>query len=115
MRPAAQPTASLSAGSQTWPLSSMRRDATGVPPTAREVPRDRHQRRARPGRLDRGRVPGSKFNGEIAAVRQDMVERGMIKVLDLMMLRKDDAGELEIFELSDLQDGELGALRTEEA
>jgi hypothetical protein len=48
-------------------------------------------------------------------VLQDMVERGMIKVLDLMMLRKDDAGELEIFELSDLQDGELGALRTEEA
>ena len=59
--------------------------------------------------------PGSKFNGEIAPVLQDLVERGLIKVLDLMMLRKDDAGELEIFEVSDLQDGELGELRTEEA
>jgi len=59
--------------------------------------------------------PGSKFNGEIAPVLQDLVERGLIKVLDLMMLRKDDAGELEIFELSDLEDGELGELRTEEA
>ena len=59
--------------------------------------------------------PGSKFNGEIAPVLQDLVERGLIKVLDLMMLRKDDAGELEIFEVSDLEDGELGELRTEEA
>jgi hypothetical protein len=59
--------------------------------------------------------PGSKFNGEIAPVLQDLVERNLIKVLDLMMLRKDDAGELEIFELSDLEEGELGELRTEEA
>ena len=59
--------------------------------------------------------PGSKFNGEIAPVLQDLVERRLIKVLDLMMLRKDDAGELEIFEVSDLEDGELGELRTEEA
>ena len=59
--------------------------------------------------------PGSKFNGEIAPVLQDLIERDLIKVLDLMMLRKDDAGELEIFELTDLEEGELGELRTEEA
>ena len=59
--------------------------------------------------------PGSKFNGEIAPVLQDLVERGLIKILDLMMLRKDDAGELDIFEISDLQEGELGELRAEEA
>jgi len=59
--------------------------------------------------------PGSKFNGEIAPVLQDLVERDLIKVLDLLMLRKDDAGELEIFEASDLEDGELGELRTQEA
>jgi Family of unknown function (DUF6325) len=59
--------------------------------------------------------PGSRFSGEIAPVLQDLVERGLIKVLDLMMLRKDDAGGLEIFELSDLEDGELGELRAEEA
>ena len=58
--------------------------------------------------------PGSKFNGEIAPVLQDLVERGQIRILDLMMLRKDDAGELEIFELSDLDEGELGELRMEE-
>ena len=59
--------------------------------------------------------PGSKFNGEIAPVLQDLTERGLIKILDLMMLRKDDAGELEIFEVSDLEGGELGELRTDEA
>jgi hypothetical protein len=59
--------------------------------------------------------PGSKFRGEIAPVLQDLVERGLIKVLDLMVLRKDDAGELEIFEISDLAAGELGELRAEEA
>jgi hypothetical protein len=59
--------------------------------------------------------PGSKFNGEIAPVLQDLVERGLIRILDLMMLRKDDAGELDIFELADLDEGELGELRTEEA
>ena len=42
---------------------------------------------------------------------QDLVDRGLIRILDLMMLRKDDDGELEIFELSDLDDGELGELR----
>ena len=59
--------------------------------------------------------PGSRFNGEIAPVVQDLVDRGLIRVLDLMMLRKDDAGELDIFELSDLEGGELGELRTAEA
>ena len=59
--------------------------------------------------------PGSKFNGEIAPELQGLVERWLIKVLDLIMLTKDDAGELDILELSDLQDGEFGELRTEEA
>ena len=59
--------------------------------------------------------PGSKFNGEIAPVLEDLAERGLVKILDLMMLVKDDAGELEIFELSDLEGGELGELRTDEA
>jgi len=58
--------------------------------------------------------PGSKFNGEIAPVLQDLVERGLIRVLDLLMLRKGGDGELEVFELSDLAEGELGELRAEE-
>src|SRR3954467_5638611 len=60
--------------------------------------------------------PGAEFNGEIAGTLDDLVERGIIRVLDLLILRKSEDGELEVFELSDFEeDGELGGLRTYEA
>ena len=59
--------------------------------------------------------PGSKFNGEIAPAILDLVERGLIRVLDLLVIKKDDDGEFEVFEMSDLDDSELGELRHDEA
>jgi len=59
--------------------------------------------------------PGSEFKGEIAGVLDDLVARGTIRVLDLLILRKDDDGELEVLELSDFGDDELGGLRAYEA
>ena len=59
--------------------------------------------------------PGSKFNGEIAPILRDYVERNLIKVLDLLIIKKDDDGDFEVFELTDLEDGELGELRAHEA
>ena len=58
--------------------------------------------------------PGSRFNGRIAPALADLVERDLIRVLDLLVLKKDAEGELEAFELSDLDDGELGGLRSHE-
>jgi Family of unknown function (DUF6325) len=58
--------------------------------------------------------PGSKFKGEIAPILDDLVERGTVRVLDLLLIRKDDAGELEFFELSDLDESEMGSLRAYE-
>jgi len=55
--------------------------------------------------------PGSRFNGEIAPVLADLVGRGLIRVLDLLILKKDDDGALEAFEVSDLDESELGELR----
>jgi hypothetical protein len=55
--------------------------------------------------------PGSKFNGEIAPALVDLVERDLVRVLDLLILKKDADGSLEAFELSDLDEGELGGLR----
>jgi hypothetical protein len=46
--------------------------------------------------------PGSRFNGEIAPALRDLVDRDLIRVLDLLVLKKDADGELESFELSDL-------------
>jgi hypothetical protein len=59
--------------------------------------------------------PGSRFNGQIAPVLLDLVERDLVRVLDLLVLKKDDDGSLEAFELSDLDQGEIGELRTYES
>jgi hypothetical protein len=58
--------------------------------------------------------PGSKFTGEIAPALRDLVERDLVRVLDLLVLKKDSDGSLEAFELSDLDDGEIGELRSYE-
>jgi hypothetical protein len=59
--------------------------------------------------------PGSRFNGQIAPALNDLVERGLVRVLDLLVLKKDGDGSLEAFELADLDDSELGELRSYEA
>ena len=59
--------------------------------------------------------PGSRFNGEIAPALADLVDRDLIRVLDLLVLKKDSEGTLEAYELADLDDTELGALRSHEA
>jgi Family of unknown function (DUF6325) len=58
--------------------------------------------------------PGSRFSGEIAPALRDLVERGLVRVLDLLILRKDTDDTLEAFELSDLEDTEVGELRHHE-
>ena len=54
--------------------------------------------------------PGTKLNGEIAPIIKNYVDRGLIKVLDLVFLKKAD-GSLEAFEASDLGVSEIGELR----
>ena len=55
--------------------------------------------------------PGSRMNGEIVPALLDLVQRDLVRVLDLLVLKKDDDGSLEAFELSDLDEGEIGGLR----
>jgi hypothetical protein len=59
--------------------------------------------------------PGSRFNGEIAPALRELVERDLVRVLDLLVLKKDADGTLEAFELSDLDPAEIGELRNYEA
>ena len=59
--------------------------------------------------------PGSKFNGQIAPALRDLVERDLIRVLDLLVLKKDADGSLEAFELSDLDVGEIGEFQDYES
>jgi len=58
--------------------------------------------------------PGSKFNGEIAPALVDLDKRGIVRILDLVLLRKGTDGSLEAYELTELDDSEIGELRSYE-
>jgi len=58
--------------------------------------------------------PGDRFKGEIVPALEDLVERGIVRILDLLIMRKDEDGSLEAFELSDVDESEIGALRSYE-
>jgi hypothetical protein len=59
--------------------------------------------------------PGSDFKGEIGPALSNLVDNGTVRVLDLLLLKKDADGALEAFEIGDLGDGELGELRAYES
>ncbi len=59
--------------------------------------------------------PGSRFTGEIAPTLVELTDRGIIRVLDLLLIRKEEDGSLDFFELSDLEESEIGSLRAFEA
>ncbi|MDF2093474.1 DUF6325 family protein [Knoellia sp. 3-2P3] len=59
--------------------------------------------------------PGSRFKGEIAPALDELVEAGTIRVLDLLLIKKGEDGSLDFYELSDLEESELGTLRAYEA
>jgi hypothetical protein len=56
--------------------------------------------------------PGSKFKSEIGGRARRSSPGRVIRVLDLLVLKKDDDGSLEAFELSDLDVSELNELRS---
>lgn len=58
--------------------------------------------------------PGSRFKGEIAPALGELVERGIVRVLDLLLIRKGEDGTLDFHKLSDLDESETGGLRAYE-
>jgi Family of unknown function (DUF6325) len=56
----------------------------------------------------------SNFTGEMAAELLALVDAGTIRVIDILILTKNDAGTVDAMELSDIADlGPLQALETE--
>jgi hypothetical protein len=55
--------------------------------------------------------PGSNFTGEIMPELNELVDRGIVRVLDLVMIKKDDDGSFEAFEVADIEPGLLGGIR----
>ncbi|UFS59563.1 DUF6325 family protein [Subtercola endophyticus] len=58
-------------------------------------------------------VGESSFNGEMIEELVKLVDAGTIRVIDMLILTKDENGEIDAIELSDLDD--LGALERIEA
>jgi hypothetical protein len=54
--------------------------------------------------------PGSQFNGEIAPNLVELVDGGMIRLLDLVFVHKTPDGDVESLELSDVASAESGDL-----
>ncbi len=54
--------------------------------------------------------PGNRFNGAIAPNIVDLVDRGLIRILDLVFVKKDESGLLTIVELSDMDQDEIGGI-----
>ena len=60
--------------------------------------------------------PGPDFGkGQIAPFLEDLVKRDLVRVLDMVFLRKTDDGTLETAEISDLDESQLGEVRMAEA
>jgi uncharacterized membrane protein len=53
--------------------------------------------------------PGNQFSGEIAPALAELVETGLIRVIDLVFVAKDAAGDVVGIELSDLDEATGGA------
>jgi hypothetical protein len=55
------------------------------------------------------------FSGAMAAELEALVSRGLVRVLDLLLIRKDLDGSVEVDELRDVDESDVGQLRTVEA
>jgi len=55
--------------------------------------------------------PGSNFNGEILPELADLVDRGIVRVLDLVLIKKQEDSSFEGVEFDDIESGSLGQLR----
>jgi hypothetical protein len=57
----------------------------------------------------------ANFSGEMAAELTSLVDRGLVRVLDLLLLRKESDGSVEVDELHEVDSSNLGQLRALEA
>ncbi len=48
------------------------------------------------------KFPGNKFKGEIAPALASLVEKGTIKIIDILFAIRDEKGDLTVLELKDL-------------
>jgi len=55
------------------------------------------------------------FSGQMAAELQSLVDRGLVRVLDLLLLQKGADGSVDVAELDEVDESDVGKLRALEA
>jgi hypothetical protein len=53
---------------------------------------------------------GNRFNGEVAPALFDLVDRGIVRIIDLSLIIKDEAGDVLIYEAQELSPEVAAAL-----
>jgi hypothetical protein len=53
------------------------------------------------------KFPGNQFKGEIAPALKELVEGGLIRVIDILFVVKDEAGQVAVLEINDLDDDDF--------
>jgi hypothetical protein len=54
--------------------------------------------------------PGNQFKGEIAPALQEVVDKGIIRIIDIVFAMKDEDGDVAVVELADLDADTVKAL-----
>lgn len=53
--------------------------------------------------------PGNRFNGDLVPALSELVEKGIVNIVDLAFIHKDEAGNLTVVEVENL-DNDLGVV-----
>jgi hypothetical protein len=56
------------------------------------------------------KFPGNRFRGEIIPALTDLVERGDVRIIDIVFVSKDADGDVTAFEMGDMDDDVLAGL-----
>ncbi len=54
------------------------------------------------------KFPGNQFTGEIMPALMELIDNGIVRVIDLLLVKKDGDGRVALFELSDLEPDVFG-------
>jgi uncharacterized membrane protein len=57
----------------------------------------------------------ANFSGEMARELKELVERELVRILDLVFMRKNEDGSVDVDELSDVPEGAVGELLAHES
>jgi len=56
------------------------------------------------------KFPGNQFRGEITPALLELVDSGTIRIIDLIVVTRDENGEIGMADISDIGDGRINAI-----